>query len=177
MLFFAGLGNVAAADRIDLREMFRNGRWRLEAQGYSALYSGKTDREGDKFATFSVEYEMPATRRFAFGLRAYPLFYYEPHRSSFDNVYGVAVGGTARYYLRAETYNGWFADAGCSILWHSNYFHDNSSRVNFMPEGGVGYQFRNNWHAAVKLNHISNGGMASKNAGVNALGLAIGYTF
>ena len=117
------------------------------------------------------------SRHFTFGLRGHPLFVYEPHRSSFDTIYGVAAGVGARYYLREDTYNGWFADAGCSILWHSNYFHDNSSRVNFMPEAGVGYKFRNDWHAALKFNHISNGGMASNNAGVNALGLGVGYTF
>ena len=172
-----GLSSRAAADGINFREAIRDGRWRVETQGFAALHSGKTDREGDKFATLSDEYEMPETSHFTCGLRAYPLFVYEPHRSSDDTIFGVAGGLAARYYFKEDTYKGWFAEGGSSVLWHSRHFRENGSRVNFMLEGGVGYQFERDWHATFKFTHISNASMNDDNAGVNALGLALGYTF
>jgi len=177
VMFLAGTGNVAFADRIDFKEIFRNGQWRIETQGFAALHSGKTDREGDKFATFSVEYEMPVSSHFAVGLRGYPVFVYEPHRDSDDRIFGAAAGLAARYYFKEDTYKGWFAEGGSGVLWHSRYFRDNGTRVNFMLDAGVGYQFERDWHATLKFMHFSNASMNTDNAGVNALGLGLGYTF
>lgn len=177
MVLLAGLCNAAAAQDVDFREAFRNGRWRLETQGFAALYSGKTDREGDKFATFSVEYEMPVSSHFSVGLRGYPLFVYLPHRTSDDTLYGVAGGVAARYYFKEEAHRGWFAEGGGSALWHSRCFRENGSRINFMLEAGLGYQFERDWHDTFKFTHISNASMHHDNAGVNALGLGVGYTF
>ncbi len=176
-LLLAGMGNMAAAEGIDFREAFRDGRWRVEAQGFATLHSRKTDREGDKFAAVSAEYEMPLTSHVAFGLRGYPLFVYEPHRTSDDTIYGVAGGVTTRYYFKENTHKGWFAEGGGSLLWHSRHFRENGSRVNFMLEGGLGYQFERDWHATFKFSHISNAGMHHDNAGVNALGFGVGYAF
>lgn len=177
MLLLAGLGPVAAAQDIDFREAFSAGRWRVETQGFAALYSGKTDRQGDKFATFSVEYEMPVSSHFCFGLRGYPLLVYLPHRRADDTLYGVAGGVAGRYYFEKDSYRGWFAEGGGGLLWHSRYFRANGSRLNFMLEAGVGYQFAQDWHVAIKFNHMSNASTHTRNAGVNALGFGVGYTF
>ncbi len=156
---------------------FKEGRWRLEGQAMSSLYSRKTLREGDHFNTFSIEYEMPAWKRMTLGLRAYPAFYYMPHKSSDKEVFGAAFGVTSRCYQNAEELNGWFGEIGGSLLWHSNHFSENGSKVNFYLEAGAGYQFENDWHVALKYGHISNASTNSDNAGINALGLAVGYTF
>lgn len=177
VIFLVNVGTVASADGIDFKEIFRDGRWRVETQGFAALHSGKTDREGDKFGTFSVEYEMPVSSHFTAGLRGYPVFVYEPHRDSDDTIFGVAAGLAGRYYFKEDIYRGWCAEGGGSVLWHSRYFRENGSRVNFMLEAGLGYQFERDWHATFKFTHISNAGMNDDNAGVNALGLGLGYTF
>jgi hypothetical protein len=49
--------------------------------------------------------------------------------------------------------------------------------VNFLTEVGVGYEFDNDWHVALKWRHMSNAGIASRNAGVNGLGIGIGFSF
>ena len=105
------------------------------------------------------------------------MFVYLPHRTSDDTLYGVAGGVTARYYFQEETHRGWFAEGGGSVLWHSRYFRENGSRINFMLEAGLGYQFERDWHATFKFTHISNASTNHDNAGVNALGLGVGYTF
>ena len=60
-------------------------------------------------------------------------------------------------------------------MWNSHYFDANSSRVNFMVGGGVGYQFaENDWHVALRFEHVSNASLGERNGGFNAFGLAVG---
>ena len=72
---------------------------------------------------------------------------------------------------------GWFGEIGVSVLVHTERFDGNSSKLNFMSDGGVGYKFKNDWHVSAQWRHISNSGLGDKNSGVNGLGIAIGYTF
>lgn len=152
------------------------GWWRLELQGVGVIHSKKTDREGDAFVTGNVEYEMPtALDHLTVGVRAYPLFVY---KAEDDMIYGVAAGLTLRLYVDAEAREGMYAEAGVSVLWHSRHFSENSSRVNFLDELGVGYKFRESpWNVSVKYQHISNAGLGSENAGVNSFSLGVGYRF
>lgn len=153
---------------------FDAGHWRLELQGAGAVHSSKTDREGDYYVTASVEYESPWLRHVAFGIRAYPLFLYpEP-----QPIYGAALGLVFRFYRDPSMDKGWYAEAGVAPMWHSRYFSDNSSRLNFLDELGIGYKFPHNpWHISAKYQHISNASIGSENAGVNSFSLGFGYTF
>lgn len=171
------LGTAAHALDLHLDE----GQWRIELSGYGGAYSGKTDRSDDAYFSGTVDYEFPAFERATLALRLRPLFVYfqdEDDDDSSDTIWGTGVSLAARVYQDQEKLEGWFGELGVGIIWHSNYFEKNTSRVNFSPEAAVGYQFRESgWSIALRAQHLSNGGMASKNAGVNAVGLAVGYRF
>ena len=160
----------AEAKLLDLPE----GRFRLEIQAADVVHSKKEERGDDYFFSGSVEYEMPKGSRFTLGIRAYPLWYYsEPHP-----IYGVAAGVVFRWYQHKDTYDGFYAEAGVAPLWHSHHFAGNSTRVNFLDELGVGYKFAESpWSVSLKYQHLSNAGLGSDNAGVNAISLGVGYTF
>jgi hypothetical protein len=160
---------------------FDEGHWQLELSGYGGVYSGKVERSDDAYLTGVVGYEFPAFTRMSLSLRLRPLFVYfqdeNKHRDS-DTIWGVGAGLAARIYQHQVEMNGWFAELSAGVLWHSRYFEGNNSRVNFMPEVGVGYQFRkSDWSIVLRAQHLSNGGMGSKNAGVNGIGLGIGFRF
>ena len=107
-------------------------------------------------------------------MRLHPVFLY---RDSEDTIYGAALGLTGRLYEKADEYAGWYGELGGSLMGHSPKFEGNTSDFNFILDVGVGYQFPDDWHVALKFNHISNSGMGSRNCGVNAVGLGIGFTF
>ena len=176
VVMVGALAGAAGADTL----RWEDGRWRLEFTGMGGVYSGKVDREGDWYATGSIEYEVPAFDHATFGLRFYPLFWYEEDedkRGDAGVIHGAAFGVAARYYQRAETRSGWFGELGVSALVHDEEFEKNSSQVNFLNELGLGYKWEEHWHVAVKWEHISNAGIGSRNSGVNGVGLAFGYTF
>jgi len=153
---------------------FDEGRWRLELTGLNVFDSPGRHKDGQRYFTGSVEYEFPVSRRGKLGLRLYPLFFHEGSHP----IYGAGAGLSARVYQHAEEYTGLFGEVGVSALWHSREFHDNSTRVNFLSEAGIGYQFRkSDWHVTLKVEHISNAGLGGDNAGLNGVGLAVGYTF
>jgi hypothetical protein len=52
---------------------------------------------------------------------------------------------------------------GCTTLIHSG--------------GNIGYRFDANWSVMATLDHISNGGLCSRNVGVNNYGAKVGYAF
>ena len=156
---------------------FEDGRWRVELSGFGATYSGKTSRGGDSLFTASVEYEWPIFARVALGLRAYPLFCYHQHDPQSD-IWGAGGGIAGRIYQHKGTLDGWYGEAAASAIWQSDSIEKNSSRVNFLTEPGVGYEFPDtNWHAALKVHHLSNAGLGSENTGTNGLGLSVGYRF
>jgi len=53
----------------------------------------------------------------------------------------------------------------------------NTSKFNFFIGGGLGYRFQNHWQTAVKFEHISNGGLGSRNQSLNTISLSLGYNF
>ena len=159
---------------------FTDGNWRAELTITDGVYSGKIDRHGDLLVAGSVEYEWPVFARAVLGLKAYPLFLYLQETNDegeSDTIHGAAVGLSSRFFLKEEERKGFYGELGASLVWHSRYLEGNTSRLNFMTEMGVGYEFHNDWHVAIKWEHISNSGMTSRNAGANGIGLSFGYSF
>jgi len=177
------IAGSAAAGSADLKDLLSAGRVRVELTGAASIHAGRTDRHGDGVFTGSIEYEVPVLERLSLGAKLIPVLIYREHRNDDDRtssktVYGGGAGLAGRVYRVKNAWNGWFAEASGSVLWHSRYIEDNTSRVNFFLEGGIGYKFReNNWHVAVKFQHLSNGGITSHNAGFNGVAMAVGYTF
>jgi len=155
---------------------FDDGRWRAEVGASTGFHSGRRSRTGDALVTGNVEYEWPVFARCTLGLRAYPLFLYHQNDPS-DTLWGGGVGGVGRVYQRAGERNGWFGEAGAGVIWHTNHIEGNSATMDFLLEGGVGYQFKNDWHVTLQALHLSNAGLSDDNAGANSLGLAVGFTF
>jgi hypothetical protein len=168
---------VAQADSLGkiLFGSFDEGDWRAEFTVTTGLNSGRRDRTGDWVTTASLEYGWPIANRWEFGLRAFPLFWYEQDDPS-ETLLGGGGGLSLRYYFNRE-HHGWYGETGIAALFHKNQYDGNSSNFNFMPEASLGYDFRNNWHVAVKFRHLSNGGLGDDNSGANSIGLAVGYRF
>ena len=166
---------------------FDEGRWRLELSGW-----GATDTGGGSdgwLTTGTVDYEFPATPHLTLGLRMMPLLVYgqddvdgdwdclcrDDHGG--DTVWGAGAGLTLRLYQVPGEYRGLFGEIQTNVLAHDGHFNGNGSNVNFLSAIGIGYQFRNDWHATLKFGHISNAGLDDDNSGTNVLGLGIGYRF
>lgn len=155
---------------------FHDGRWRIEVSGAVGYDSGRHDREGDSVFTGNVEYEWPVYARCTLGLRAYPLFMYDQNHDD-PTVWGGGVGVVGRIYQNKEERRGLFVEAGVAAMGQDEHIQGNSSSINFLSEGGVGYQFKNNWHVTLEVQHISNAHLTSENAGANSVGLAVGFSF
>ena len=154
--------------------------WRAEISVTPGTFSGKTGRNGDFYFTGSVEYDWVMRERLILGLRAYPLFWYHEHdegNGESENIEGGGIALTLRYYIKKNRFTGWYGEASSGPVVLSDYFEDNSSRVNFLNTLGIGYQFKNDWHITATWQHISNAGLGADNAGVNGFGMAIGYRF
>ncbi len=164
-----------------LFKRFDDGWWRVEMNGVAGLPASHSSRDGDFLLSGSVEYEWPTEtwERATLGLRAYPLFAYHEEAESRDHtIYGGAIGITGRAYRNKEQHDGLFAELAGAALYQSREFERNTSRFNFCAELGVGYKFpESHWHVTAKFVHISNGGLGSRNSGVNGLGLAVGRSF
>lgn len=156
---------------------WKDGRWRLELSGFAAFRSGNRSRTGDFGFAGSVEYEVPLVKHLTFGIKAYPLFFYDQNDSGEDTIYGAGVGPEFRVYSNGTEHRGFFFEFGSALLATTGKFDGNSGTVNFLNEAGIGYKFKRDWHVAAKISHVSNAGFASDNSGVNSLGLAFGYTF
>jgi hypothetical protein len=170
-----GSGVVFADDNGD-QCGFKEGRWRVEVSGALGYDSGKRDRQGDSVITGNIEYEWPVYARCTLGLRAYPLFVYNQDDSD-PTVWGGGVGVVGRIYQKKDERRGFFVEGGVAVLGHDEHIRGNSSSINFLPEAGVGYQFKNDWHVTLQVQHISNAHLASDNAGANSVGLAVGFSF
>lgn len=174
-------GGVAAANADEgstygVFNGFGEGRWRVEVGGAAGFDSGKRDRSDDSVITGNVEYEWPVYARCTLGLRAYPLFLYNQDDGD-PTVWGGGVGVVGRIYQRKDERTGFFVEGGVAVLGHDNKIEDNSSNVNFLPQAGVGYQWKSGWHTTIQIQHLSNGSLASRNAGANSIGVAVGFTF
>lgn len=144
------------------------------------IYDSKSRKLGEDYYGIIAEYEMPMTQHLAVGLRFEPLFIYPTDGknlytdNSSDLMYGTALGVSGRIYQHDQS--GLFAEGTFSALWHTNEFLGDTSKLDFVTGGGVGYQFLN-FFLTLKVEHTSNGGLHSKNSGVNAFGLGAGFRF
>lgn len=169
------LAAPAQADNA-LTRGFAEGRWRTEIGVATGFHSGRRDRTSDMVVKGSIEYEWPLFARGTLGLKTYPLFSYLQDEPS-ETLWGGGIGLAARIYQNADALNGFFVEGGANVIFHTNHIDGNSATMDFLLEGGVGYQFQSDWHVALQVQHISNGGLSDSNAGANSVGLAVGYTF
>lgn len=152
----------------------REGNWRLELSGLHIFQSTSGRYDGDLYFTGMVEYEVPVGSRGKLGLRLLPLFV----KPGMDAMYAGGAGVAGRIFQRKETCDGFFAEIGVSALYQSRELKDNSSRVNFLSEAGVGYKFPDSGvHVSLKIQHLSNASLGEDNAGINGVGLATGVSF
>lgn len=156
---------------------FTQGWWKAELTGGAGLDITTIDRNEDVLATIAAEYEFPASKRITLGLRFIPLLMYKPDDDDEETVWGGGLGFATRYYPLGAAYYGWYAELEGHGIVHEAKIRGNTSTFNFLIGGGIGYRFHNNWHGAVKFEHISNGNLDTRNQSTNTISLAIGYTF
>jgi hypothetical protein len=170
----------AADDGWSLCRDFSKGRWRTEIASTTGTIGNQwPDREKDYFVLGSVEYEWPIHSHTTCSLRGSPLFLYNLHGDgNYDSthIYGAALGLAFRLYENKEP-TGLFAEVGSSALWHSDYFPGNNSKLNFITDVGVGYEFENHISIAVKYFHISNANLEEHNSQLDAIGASLAYAF
>ena len=154
---------------------FFDGHWRAELSGATDFPLGPTGNTGDILTFLSIEYEFPITPYGTFGLRGVPLLYYGQRGQ--DNVIGMGLGITARFYHVKNEYRGFFLEGEGHLLVHAERFERNDSSVNFLTGLGAGYKFKNDWHVVLKYEHISNAGLSGENAGTDTFGLGVGRSF
>lgn len=152
-------------------------RWRIELTGSTAYHSGHHSRTGDFALRSNVEYEIPVLKHMTVAPRIIPLMYYNENGDGDNTLWVFGFGVVLRGYSNGEEQRGWFGEGGLHLIGQTGKFEGNTGTFNFMEEVGFGYMFKNGTHMAVKVNHISNAGLADHNAGVNNIGLGIGYSF
>lgn len=171
---------MAADEGWSLSREFSKGRWRAEITPTTGTIGNQwPQREKDYFVLGSVEYEWPIHSNTTCSLRGTPLFLYNRHGDNdYDttHIYGAAFGLAFRLYQNKEL-TGLFAEAGSSALWQSDYLPSNNSKLNFISDAGIGYQFENHISVSVKYFHISNAGIEELNSGFDALGVSLAYVF
>lgn len=151
------------------------GELRLEGSAMR-LFNTDSKKLGDAYYSGVLEYEFGVLPALKLGLRVQPLFLY-PTKDDKWPMYGCGVGLAGRLYTHPADYKGLFVEASVSPLWHSDTFVHSSSRLDFLSEAGIGYKFDCNLHLTLKVEHISNGGLYDKSAGVNGVGLGLGFSF
>lgn len=171
---------LAAAKPAGAELQWSEGDWRLELTTGFGIDSGKRDRTSNLLLTGSVEYEVPMSTHCTLGFRILPLFLYDQQNDGAedaDTLWGAGVGLAARYYQVADEQRGWYGELQGNLLGHSGKLTGNSASANFLIGAGVGYEFKNSWHAILKYEHISNAGLSENNSGANSIGLGVGYRF
>ncbi len=159
---------------------FDQGQWRGEIGTTSFGTNQFPDNTGDWMVIGSVEYEWAYLDKTTLGLKGYPfLIYYQDNngRGKSDYIYAAGIAANIRYYQNAIRSEGWYAEAAAGPIINSEYFEDNGCSVNFLLDGGIGYQFDNNITLAVKYYHISNGGLDNRNIPLDMVGFSVGYQF
>jgi hypothetical protein len=158
---------------------FAEGTWRLDLTAMAGLDTGSVDRGGDVLVAGTAAYEVAVAPHATLQLRAMPLFgYFESSRDEghAEDLLGGGVGLGALLFLR-DTYDGWYAEACVTCVWHTGEIEGDSSSFDFLSELGVGYQFENDWHVTLKWAHLSNAGFGDDNSGANTIGLSFGRLF
>ncbi len=95
----------------------------------------------------------------------------------------VSIGMLALYYLdfiptpQLRPY----AEAGIGVAYTDFQLEDQGSRFNFNPLIGIGTEFKGTsgvtFFTSIRHSHLSNGGLKSKNRGVNSVVIMIGRFF
>jgi hypothetical protein len=155
---------------------WKDGENRFEMHAVAGTNRGGQSRSGDVGLVGSIEKEFPLYRKLSIGLRGIPLFLYEEDAHEGHTIWGAGGGFSVRYYLD-EYGTGWYGEAQESVIIHTEEFLGNSSKINFISEFGGGYEFDNDWFLFAKWRHISNAGLARRNAGMNGVGLGLGLRF
>jgi hypothetical protein len=74
-----------------------------------------------------------------------------------------------------------YAEAGIGLIYTDFQVEGQGLRVNFNPQAGIGLEVTAGdgppWYGAIRLQHISNGGLHHDNAGINAVVLQVGRFF
>jgi len=152
-------------------------RVRVELTATTAYHSGHHSRTGDFGLRTNVDYEIPVHKHITVAPRIIPLMYYNENGDGDSTLFAFGIGFVLRGYSNGEEQRGWFGEGGVHLIGQTGKFEGNTGSFNFMEELGFGYMFESGWHAAVKVNHISNAGLANHNSGVNNVGLGIGFSF
>lgn len=171
-----------------------DGHIRAELSLGKGVHSGSYDRDDDTMATLTVGWAFDVAPRVELGLRGIAMYYdadgdeWDGLRDVLDDfdwdndygdesIFGLGFGVAARFYTKKDAYNGLFFEVAGHAIVHDDQFPGNDSSVNFYTTGGIGYQFKNNWHLIAKYGHISNAGLSSDNAGANVVSIGVGYSF
>lgn len=170
LLCLAATAATAQGIRLD------DGRWKLEIAGYHTVAASDATHRGENYGTVTLEFETPIFQRMTVGLRATPLFLYDEGGDA-GTIYGAGAGLAFRYYLRGEGRSGPYAEAGSTLLWHNKEFTNSEGHLDFASMAGVGYRWESGVQVAVRYEHISNGGLFKDNVNINAIGVAVAYTF
>lgn len=74
-----------------------------------------------------------------------------------------------------------YVEAGIGVIYTDFQVKNQGLRINFNPQAGIGTELKWGdgppWYAALRMIHISNGGMHPDNAGINAVMLQFGKFF
>ncbi len=164
-----------------LTNKFDQGWWRGEFMSSTGTVGEQwPEREEDYFLLAAAEYEWPVQDRITLAARGYPLFFYNLRGSvkdRKDDIFGVGVGAALRFYAQEIKSKGFYGEIGSAVLWHDDYMPGNGSKVNFLSDAGIGYDFGNSWAVTLKIFHLSNAGLDDDNAGFDGLTFGVSKTF
>ncbi len=98
------------------------------------------------------------------------------------NAYGTAFNPiNLKWNFTRSAHTVPFLELGSGVLFSNHVVPNNTSRVNFITHGTLGFQFFNNQHraftASVRYEHISNAGLTVPNPGVNTVQLLVGVSW
>lgn len=88
----------------------------------------------------------------------------------------------ALYYLEALGGKSWrpFGEAGIGVIYTDFHVDDQGSHFNFNPQVGAGVEIdfeSGSLVTALRLHHLSNGGLHDDNRGINSILLMLGWLF
>lgn len=95
----------------------------------------------------------------------------------------VSLGAAVLYYLPPFAGPAFrpYAEAGIGVIYTDFQVRDQGLRINFNPQLGIGTEMATkelgNFFTALRVHHLSNGGLHHDNRGVNSLVLQIGRYF
>jgi hypothetical protein len=98
------------------------------------------------------------------------------------NAYGAAFNPiNLKWNFTSSDHTIPFLELGGGVLFSNHVVPNNTSRVNFVTHGTLGFQFFNNqrraFTASVRYEHISNAGLTVPNPGVNTVQFLVGMNW